>query len=156
MAAVEKLVLGDITFGVHGSGFVDVLNLWVLWTPPDVRGSHRLVPHRDGMVPKRRRVSASVRTLELLVSGSNDDEGTPWGDERIGLQENLEIIETEVVASRLVGDGTIQAELFMPNGDIRSGPVTVEAFDYVGEGNYDVRATLDLSLPDGSLYVGGS
>lgn len=156
MAALEKVVIDTVTFGMShgGSGFADVLNSWVLWRGPDVRGSDRLIAHLDGARPKRRRATVSSRTLELLISGEKDHLGVPHDDPRVGLELNIMHIRDNVADPLDTDEGTRTCSVYLPSGSVLSGPVHIEAFDFAESGLHDVRATFDLTLPEGSLVEG--
>lgn len=126
-------------------------SLLPLWQGPDVRGSDRRIPGAAGVKPYRRRADVSTRTLELVIYGFEDPDGNPNADVREGLEANVFYFRSTIADPTGAGDGTRTAVLHLPSGATKTGPVHVVSFDLGELGPTSVRATLDLSLPEGAL-----
>lgn len=137
---------------VPTDGFADCSNLWVLWQGPKRRGKNRIIPKKPGEKSKPRRATGTLRSLELVFYGENDATGAPLGlTVREGLEANLDFFRLNVADPTNLGDGTRTLTLYLPSGATKSGPITVEDFDFAGLGPTSVRATLDLTIPEGAL-----
>lgn len=145
----EKLTIDGVDFPIEWAW--DVLNLWVLWRGPATRGNDRRLPGVPGVKPYRRRATVSKRTLELVVFGFRDPTGAPYADVREGLEANLDFLRANVTDPTNIGDGTRTAVLELPSGATRTGPIHIEDFDVAGLGPTSVKATMDISLPEGAL-----
>lgn len=129
-----------------------VENLWTLWTGPDLRGQDVVLPLVPGVRPYRRRATTSKRTLELVLSGVQDPEGGTYLDVTVGLEANLALLESLVVAQPATVAGTVAAVLTMPSGAVRSGPVQVLGPVKVGTlTRTGWLCSLDLAIPAGYL-----
>jgi hypothetical protein len=146
---------GDLTIGgvaMNGPAW-KVLNLHELWQPADQRGTDRIIPGADGAIALRRRNTATVRSLQMLISGTHLQNGTEASTPLIGLQVNVEYLRDNVVAPTGTGDGTRSAVLTMPSTATRTENVHVTGFEF-GEVRPDghwLRAVLTLSIPSGRI-----
>lgn len=130
-----------------------VLNLSVLWSPADQRGSDRLIPGAAGVVAYPRRATVTRHSLQMLISGTHDRTGSAAANAFTGLQVNIDYLLANVVNPTGVGDGTRSAVLTMPDGTTRTEPVHVvglEVSDVVGNATW-ARAVLELSIPSGRI-----
>lgn len=140
---------GTLTLPI--AGFCVIENLHVLWPGPPARGRNRTLSHRNGSIPYPRRNAERRRLLSLVVEGQVDHAGVAHANPgREGLELNLAHLRSYFDPDD-TGDGTLTLALTMPSGAIRSGPATVEDFDYDGLGPAAVQAVLDLTLTDGAL-----
>lgn len=137
----------------------ELLDLSPLWQRGNKRGSDRLVPHRVGEVGYPRRYTGTRRDVPGAVYGNKDQNGVIYSDMRIGLELNVEYLQTELEDppdSPLI---TRTARLHMPDGDVREGEVHVEAIVFAPGrelGPNGLRFVLQLKLLDGYLDLAGS
>lgn len=154
-ALTYNTAAGDLTIGgvaLNGPAW-KVLNLLELWQPADQRGSDRLVPGTAGVLAQQRRETVTRRSLQMLIVGDINWEGTPQADKYEGLQSNVSYLVSTVVTPTGTGDGTRLAALTMPNGDVRNEYVHVVGFEF---GNFRedaawLRAVLTISIPSGRI-----
>lgn len=146
----EKVAIDGIE--LPRDGYVDVLNLFVLWQGPDVKGRDRPLPLADGSLPFRRRAAASVRTLQLVVYGFKSYAGVAHANVREGIETNIDHLRSNVADIVETGDGTRTVVLTLPSGATKTGAAHVGPL-VIGEGvgPAGVRATLDVSIPGGAL-----
>lgn len=130
-----------------------VRNLYVLMTGADVRGSAgRILPGVSGEKSFRQRVTASTRTLELVIMGSHDQYGTPYADAHVGLEANLAYLRANLLADVTASPWTRAAVLHLAGGGTLSAAVKVigplqPGVTYRGS----MLATLDLRIPAGAF-----
>ena len=130
-----------------------VLNLLELWQPADQRGNDRLIPGSAGVLAQQRRDTVTRRSLQLLIVGDVNRNGTAQTDKFEGLQANVDDLRINVAAPTAIGDGTVSAVLTMPDGTTRTEPVHVVGFEF---GNFRadaawLRAVLTISIPSGRI-----
>lgn len=143
------LTLNDI--GMHRLAW-DVLNVADLWGSAKTRGEDRIVPGSDGVRSYRRRPTTTTVTLNLVITGVVDPDGTPYTDPVDGLFQNIWYLRQYVADPRGSGDGTIPLELLMPDGSTWGADVTIEDGLQLGDMmRYHRRAVLDVVLPLGSI-----
>lgn len=137
-------VLGD-EFGNGG--------LVPLWVTTEQRGSDRIVPGAAGVIPYRRRETATTHSLRLLVVGDVNQNGVPNADARIGLAANLDYLESNVIQPTNTGDGTRAATLTVFGQTARSANIHVLgliAREYrLGVQQSLFVGTLEISVPSG-------
>ena len=146
---------GDLTIGgvaMNGPAW-KVLNLYELWLPANVRGSDRILPGTAGVIAYQRRATVTVRSLQMLVSGTHDRTGAAVADKYEGLQANVDYLITNVVAPTGTSDGTRSAVLTMPDGTTRTEPVHVLGLELgtISEDGSWTKAVLELSIPSGRI-----
>lgn len=146
---------GDLTIGgvaMNGPAW-KVLNLYELWLPANVRGSDRILPGAAGVIAYQRRATVTVRSLQMLVSGTHDRTGAAVADKYEGLQANVDYLITNVVAPTGTGDGTRSAVLTMPDGTTRTEPVHVLGMELgtISEDGSWTKAVIELSIPSGRI-----
>jgi hypothetical protein len=130
-----------------------VLNLYELWQPANVRGSDRIIPGSAGVVAYPRRATVTVRSLQMLISGTHDRTGAAVADKFEALQANVDYLLTNVVVPTGATDGTRSAVLTMPDGTTRTEPVHVLGLE-LGDLSLDgawTKAVLELSIPTGRI-----
>ena len=146
---------GDLTIGgvaMNGPAW-KVLNLYELWQPANVRGSDRIIPGSTGVVAYPRRATVTVRSLQMLISGTHDRTGASVADKYEGLQANVDYLLSNVVVPTGATDGTRSAVLTMPDGTTRTEPVHVLGLE-LGDLSLDgawTKAVLELSIPTGRI-----
>lgn len=130
-----------------------VLNNWVFWQPAAKRGEDNIIPGRSGALPNRRRRTATVVTLELLIIGTVDRLGVaqPPADWQQQLALNSEWLDDNIFAPVNTTDGTRTAVLTLPSGYTRTGPVHVLDVNYGVTVAPAITATVDISIPAGQL-----
>lgn len=131
-----------------------------LWDGPDIRGGDLLLPGASGQRPRPRRPDLTKRNLPLVIVGDHDIDGnayTSQADVREQLWENVSYLRGHVVDPLTTGDGTRYLTLFLPNGDMAGGRVTVYSpLNLTARGPAALDAILSVSLPDGALELIGS
>lgn len=148
ITSTEYVVLNGVP--MHTPAW-EILNLAELWQGPPSRGSDDVIPGAGGVRPNPRRANTRLVSLEICVTGTRDWEGQPYGDARVGLEENLNYLRAYVTDPTNVGTGLITCVLHMPSGATRQGDVHVETFEFQGDGPTAVQGHIDLSIPAGSL-----
>lgn len=123
------------------------------WADFDVRGEDRLLPGATGVIAYPRRITAKRFDLRLLVVGDVDNAGTPVADSRIGLQNNIEYIRSNVLAPVVSSTGTRAATLTLPSGATRTASVHVlgvvtQSYGLAECGSIWI-GTLQISIPAG-------
>lgn len=120
-----------------------------LWETPSLRGSDRLIPGVAGVVPYRRRVTVTKRTMPLVISGAVDQGGAPYADTLIGLESNITFLRNNV------GDppatATLAATLTMPSGATRAAAITPGGLVLGQSVMGYVLATLTFTVPAGGF-----
>jgi len=129
----------------------DCLNIHVLWQSPAIRGSDRLLPGAVGVRPRRRRVDVTKYTLELVIRGEQNWEGTYYASAATGLETNVYYLRSNVTDVYTSGDGTRSATLHNPAGGTKTGYLHVESFQLEPVSFKTARATIDISIPAGAL-----
>ena len=126
-----------------------VLNVIDLWKPPPTRGTNEDIPFRAGTLALPRITHEAKHNLHLLVVGTCDLTGAPNPDPYAGLEENMEWLSDNIFALRT----TAEAEVLMPSGNIKSGPVQVECdtLEWGVEIGIAITATFDITIPAGYL-----
>lgn len=126
-----------------------------LWADFDVRGEDRILPSATGVIAYPRRITAKRFDLRLLVVGDVDQAGAPTADSLIGLQANLEVIRSSVLAPVVSSTGTRSATLLMPSGGSRTAAIHVlgvvtQSYGFAeGCGGAIWIGTLQISIPAG-------
>jgi hypothetical protein len=146
---------GDLTIGgiAMNCPAWKVLNLYELWQPADQRGSDRVIPGSNGVLPLKRRDTVTQRSLQMLVSGTHDRTGAAVADRFEALQANVDYLIANVVVPTGATDGTRSAVLTMPDGTTRTEPVHVTGLE-LGDLSLDgawTKAVLTLSIPTGRI-----
>lgn len=139
----------------------DCTDLTTLWVEATVRGGDRLLPGVPGVIPYRRRLDVTTYALPMLISGDVDQDGTDYPNAWVGLETNMDVLWSDVVAPTNTGDGTRPAVLTMPSGLERTADVHVlglRVSSAVGASTDHalVRAVLQLSVPAGRFEFAGS
>lgn len=127
------------------------LNNFVLWTPASVIGDDLVIPHRDGVVALRRRKTVTKQSIQLLIIGQVDYAGTPNDDPIVGVEENMDFLDTYIFAPVISDSGTRTAVLTLPSGATRTGQVHIENVVLGSTIAGALTATFDISLPYGEL-----
>lgn len=126
-----------------------VIDLTVLWMGADIRGTDRILPTTPGVIPYRRRMTVTRHSLPMVIVGYVDQTGTPYSDPWEGLETNIDFLRAWVVDPTNVGDGTLPASLTMPSGSTRTADIHVLGLNLGTVSRARVRATLDISIPEG-------
>jgi hypothetical protein len=129
--------------------------LFQILTNVDVRGQDRLLPGAAGVIPYRRRVTASSLTFRLVVTGDVDETGAENADATAGLVDNLEYLWDNVVVPVASSTGTRAAVWTPPNSSARTANVHVVRMNPVqyafqqNASNSIWVGTLEISVPTG-------
>lgn len=150
---INSILLNRPAFAVLGdeTGQGGLVPLWIVL---DRRGEDRLVPY-TGVIPYPRRATATRHDLRIVVAGDVNQSGTPQADARVGLENNLSYLYTNVVAPVTTGDGTRAATLTMPSGATRTANVhvlglTPTAYAFAEDHTWaHFEGTLHISIPAG-------
>ena len=131
---------------------VKVRNEWVLWQAGSQRGGDVTLPGVNGLLPRRRYLTATTHTLELIISGTAVYTGSPSGTPAVNLQTNILWLRDTVCEPTGTTDGTKAISVTMPTGTL-DGTVHVLGFRLgrVAEHARWAFATMDLSIPAGEL-----
>lgn len=136
---------------MHTYGW-NVLDLRLLWVGQALRGTDRVLPGVRGVLPFRRRKTVFQAPLPMLITGTSDMfGGPPVSGVQEQLQANIEYLKTNVLEPTNVGDGTLPADLFMPDGTQLEADVHVLGFTPAQWHPYHVGGILDLSIPSGGF-----
>jgi hypothetical protein len=141
---------------VLGSTFMNTpawasTNNYVLWNGAPRRGENQMVPGHNGTYALRRRKHEAIRTLECLVIGDCEYDGTPYPDREDGLVTNWFILREGLLS---YGTVTIDALLLLHDGTTLTGPVQIVDHQLGATGISGALAfTLDLVLPAGELVA---
>jgi hypothetical protein len=111
----------------------------------ETRGSDRILPGADGMLPYRRRVTSKIVGLPLLVSGAQDHEAGANSDIYEGLDDNIDYLIEHVATP---GASPYAAVWHRANGAVEAD-VQIEGFSPEAWGRGWVRFTLEISIPAG-------
>lgn len=132
----------------------EVLSLRMLWSRSvSVRGGDTVIPFKTGVRGRPRRVTANQVRLQLWFDGMVDRNGTPHGDEREGLELNLEDFEDNVADPDL---GELPAVLTMPSGALRAATIIPEGIT-VGDGLAGLTPVVfTFTVPSGRFVDVGS
>lgn len=128
-----------------------VLNVFTLWGPAAMSGDDIQIPHRDGTLARRRRPTATKRSLEMLVIGDCDENGNPNSDRNIGLEENWDWLDTNVFAPVISTTGLHEVVLTLPSGRTRTGHLHVESAEPGATISGVMTVAIEVSLPYGRL-----
>ena len=141
----EYLTIGSV---IIGTAACHATNMQVLYNERH-RGSDRLIPNVDGLVPYPRRLTAITHQLELVIDGRFTSNGVLNANAMTGLRANIAEIRT-VTTPVTTGDGTRSVTWTYPGGsataDCHVGPLTL--LRHIGPA---VIATLELDVPDGGF-----
>jgi len=127
-----------------------VLNLQVLQSGAQVRGSDVVIPGVAGVKARRRRQTATEHTLEMMILGDVNVSNATYSNAIQGVQSNVNYLRYYVVDPPATTAGTHSATLTLADGTTDTTPVHVTGFevgDSIGFGK--LRATLDISIPAG-------
>lgn len=72
---------------------VRIQNFQVFFGSGPKRGSDLVIPHAQGVRPRRRRRTSVQRELELLVAGDVDAAGDPYANYEVGIQSNFAVLD---------------------------------------------------------------
>lgn len=130
-----------------------VLNNYVWWQPANVRGEDNLIPGNPGVLPNRRRKTASRVSLELLLIGTCDIDGVPvpYADWMTQLAINNEWLDENIFDPPQTLTGTRTAVLTLPGGATRTGEVHIENVQIGQTIPPALTMTVDVSIPAGQL-----
>lgn len=124
-----------------------------LWVATEQRGSDRLIPGAAGLIPYRRRETATVHDLRILVVGDVNGAGSPVTNSAEGLAANLAYLETNVIQPTNLTDGTRSASLTIPGQTTRTASIHVlglvpQVYRLNSAGSIFI-GTLQISIPAG-------
>lgn len=136
--------------GMHnGAWFVlDCIPLWIPQVLP--RGDNLVVPNMAGTYPRRLRRDEQHYSLPMLIAGDVDENDTPNANPFLGLQTNLQGLQTNVVETSF--EAPVAATLDMPDGQTWTADVQVKGI-IIGK-HVDwllAKATLEITIPFGKF-----
>lgn len=129
-----------------------VLNNNVWWNGADRLGEDTIVGGREGSLANPRYKTVTKHTLELLVVGTVDRNNVRYENTAIGLEENWEWLEVNVLDTvfTTIGGGRT-AVLTLPSGRTRTGGIHIEGYRVGTEIQGALTATIEVSIPQGQL-----
>ena len=148
-AATGSLTISGLNLSV-GPAYLTP-NLWALYATWDVRGSDRLLPGVNGVIPYRRRITVTTQTVELLISGHTSYTGAAVSPRTLCLEQNITHLRDVIVVPPPAHPGTRPATLVLPSGASLTGAVHVVRFEPGEVIAGWMQATLTLSIPGGRL-----
>ena len=131
----------------------DITDLTELWHVVDQRGQDRVLPGAGGVIPYQRHETVTPLDLTILINGSVNSSGTPFGNVINGLYTNIQTLMTGVVNPTGATDGTRAATLTVPGTSSIDTIVHVEGLRknrMLLNPDYDEalwEGTLRLSIP---------
>lgn len=127
-----------------------LLGMWVLTTQ---RGEDRILPGALGVIPYKRRETATRHDIRFLVVGDVDQAGAPYADATEGLATNLAYLESNVIQPTNLTNGTRAATLSVPGQATRSANIHVLGLvpqrHHIGSTAAIFVGTLQISIPSG-------
>lgn len=120
-----------------------------LLSAPAIRGDDLLVPHATGVLPNRRRITATVKQLAMVVSGNNASDGTVNSNWRTGLITNVEYLNANLGLASATGAGTVTATWHRWDGSTKTAAVHVLGLVTQPLVQRHISAVLTLSIPLG-------
>lgn len=141
----EYLEVNSIPLATHAWR---ITSLVPLWAGPELRGEDRLIEDVSGLRPYRRVVTATHVALPMMIFGHKNREGTAYGDARLGLHTNWDVLYTGLLTPPLTTAGTVTAVWHKPGTD-RTAAVHVLGLAVREFSPQSIRATLQLSIPAG-------
>jgi len=134
-----------------------------LWGSPDLRGSNRLIPGRQGRKAYKRILDETKFTLPILVTGYCDSEGRNYAEVGLsypaGLEANIAFLQNQFglddPSAMETDDSTLEAWFTLPSGNVRTSNVQVVGLNGQLLPGALFRGTLDLIDVDALLMVGG-
>lgn len=126
------------------------LNIGDLYSAPNTRGDNRVLPGAYGQRALPWRPDATTRSLDMVVFGDTNWDGTPNADPIEGLYTNLAHLMTFVVDPPAAPDGTRQAVIKRAGTDDLTATIQVRGFevtDHYGPSN--LAFTMDVTLMAG-------
>lgn len=143
-----SLVINSVSMTTPAWYIVDLRDLWL---GPAVRGSDRIIPGVNGVIPYMRRPTVTTVSLPMIVSGRKNSSGTDYGNYYIGLETNIAYLRANVVDPTTTTNGTRAATLTMPSGATRTANIHVLSMTPGEVVRYMQKFTLDISIPTGAF-----
>jgi hypothetical protein len=133
---------------------IKVRNEYVLWQPGQQSGNNVRLAGVNGDLARRRFLTTTTHTLELVISGTAVVTGsatTPAAN----LEANVKWLRDSVCAPVSSASGTRTLLMTMPSGAQMTGQVHVTNFRFgqVAPHAKWALATIDISIPAGELTV---
>lgn len=96
-----------------------------LLTTVDLRGDDKVIPGAAGVLPFRRRTTATRYSFRLLVTGEVNQSGAANANPITGLTNNLKYLWTNVIDPPSTATGTVSAVWTLPDATTLSSSVHV-------------------------------
>lgn len=144
---IGSVLMNRQSWGIFGddSGTNGLVQLWVT---AEQRGEDRLLPSATGVIPYRRRLTATRYDLRLIVVGDVNVSDTAQTNKKQGLAANLAYLYTNVVAPTGATDGTRSATLTIPGQSNRTASIHV-----LGLSTQRVNLADDTAVFEGILQI---
>lgn len=142
------LTINSVAMNTYGWYIVDLRDLWL---GPTVRGSDRVIPGVNGVIPFMRRPTVRTVSLPMIVSGKKSAAGVDYANPYVGLETNIAYLRANVVDPTLTTNGTRSATLTMPSGATRTASIHVLSMTPGDAVKYIQKFTLDISIPTGAF-----
>lgn len=125
------------------SGFFDGAD-WV--------GENRPIDGVSGRMAVLHDIDEKTIVIPIDVFGGADKDGTPYGNERIGMRTNLVYLQTNLLAIPATSDGTRPGEFHRMDGVVLTGDVQVNTRATVSfESGELARMAVKITIPAGRL-----
>lgn len=128
-----------------------VLDLWPLLDGPEQRGEDTRIPGRPGVLSNPRRADTTTRSLRMVIDGRWRVDGTASDDPRTQVWTTVRYLRTNVADPTYLTDGTRTVTITLRDGTVLSGACTVGPLRLGEQAGPVVRATLQITMPDGEL-----
>lgn len=141
---------------MHAVGAWDVINATALWVASARRGTNILIPGASGRRRTPRRKDQNTVNLKMVIGGVFDVNGIHWRENGYqsvwdGLERNVAYLDENVWTPPDPPVTFITANLVMPSGSIRTGPVSIDSVE-VGENTGPVvKAVMAVTVAAGAL-----
>lgn len=124
-------------------------DLTLLWEEADKRGSDRILPGAGGVIANPKRRTTTRIDIPFVMTGAVSPSGTPYTNSWIGLQTNLALFNSLVVAPPALPATTRSSVLTMPDGTTRTADLHVLGLDLVESAGVFRLYNVLLELPMG-------
>lgn len=119
-----------------------------LWSSAEQRGEDRLLPSATGVIPYRRRLTATRHDLRLVVVGDVNESGVAQSNAKNGLASNMAYLYANVFAPTGATDGTRAATLTIPGQSNRTANIHVLGFT-----SSRINLATDVSICEGIMHI---
>lgn len=128
------------------------INLYGLYSSGAVRGDNRVMPGAVGVRALRRRPTQTNRTLDLVIFGDRQPDGTPNADAIAGLFANIAALNA-LADPLATANSTRAATIVRPGAGSLSAAVQILGFTISDEhiGPWVAAASMDITVIEGAF-----